>query len=92
MSHWNYRVTREKVTNPDDTEAWFYALREVHYDDDGKVVGWTEDPVNFAADSPGEVIESLLMATKAWPHDGVLDLATRETVRTTYNGSEVESR
>lgn len=64
---WNYRITREKVTNLDGTEADFFACREVYYDDDGNVTAWSEDPIDFAGDTPGEVIESLLRAASCFP-------------------------
>ncbi len=94
MSHWNYRICREEVTYPGDRsdpterKAWFYTLREVHYDDDGEVRAWTAEPTTFAGDTPGEVIEALLRASNAWPGGEVLDLATRETVLLTYHGKE----
>ena len=44
MSTWNYRITREAITNPDGTTDAMYACREVHYDDDGKVTAWSATP------------------------------------------------
>ena len=88
MGSWNYRVTREQVTNPDGTTAHLYALREVHYDTEGKPVGWTAEPVTFEGDTPGEVVESLIRASGAWWSGGVLDLDTRETVNVTYHGAQ----
>jgi len=32
VSAWNYRITRETITNPDGTTEAMYACREVHYD------------------------------------------------------------
>jgi hypothetical protein len=90
MGSWNYRVTREQVTNPDGTTAHLYALREVYYDDDGKLNAWDKEPSTFVGDTPGEVIESLIRASGAWPSGGVLDLDTRETVRVTYHGKQVQ--
>ena len=86
MSHWNYRMTREQVALPDGSSEHLYAVREVHYDDDGKPSGWAAEPATFAGDCPGEVVEALLMAQKAWPSGLVLDLDTRETVRVSYHG------
>lgn len=88
---WNYRITRERVTNPDGTEAYFFACREVYYDTDGKVTAWSKDPVDFAGDTPGDVAESLSRAAGCFGA-GVLDLATRETVRLTLNGRPVKPR
>ena len=85
MSHWNYRVCRETVTNPDGSEDPLYSLREVHYDDEGNPVGWT-DPATFVGDYPGEVLDALTLASQTYPSGGVFDLETRETVRLTYYG------
>lgn len=43
MSGWNYRVMRahEKVPNADNSET-YYAIYEVHYNDDDTVRNWTE--------------------------------------------------
>jgi hypothetical protein len=86
--HWNYRITREKVPAPEGGEMWLYALREVHYDAEGNVRGWTADPVEFVGDTPGEVADSLARAAGCFA-SGVLDLETRETVRTSLSGVEV---
>ena len=53
MSHWNYRVTRERF--PDEDQ---YAIREVYYDGD-KIVGWTSDPSAPIGENLQELIEAL---------------------------------
>ncbi len=35
MSHWNYRVLKK-----DD----LFAIHSVYYDEDGKIVGWSQQP------------------------------------------------
>lgn len=85
MSHWNYRVCRETVTNPYGSANLLYSLREVYYDDEGNPADWT-DPATFVGDYPGAVLEALIGAAQAYPSGGVLDLETRETVRLTYYG------
>lgn len=87
MGHWNYRVTRHQVETVDGYVT-VYDLREVHYNDDGTVRAWTAEPVTFEGDTPGEVAEALLLATKAYPTRGVLDLDTRETVKVPHHASE----
>ena len=47
MSHWNYRVMLKDGQ---------YAVHEVFYEDDGRISGYTEDPV-FPAESPEELAE-----------------------------------
>lgn len=56
---WDYRITRERVTDPDGTTEPFYACREVHYDDGGNVTAWSATPTTFVGDTPGEVCEDL---------------------------------
>jgi hypothetical protein len=44
---WNYRVIRDlaKVHSDEGSEEQaVYSIREVYYDDDGGVKGWTEEP------------------------------------------------
>lgn len=53
MTHWNYRVTRERF--PDEDQ---YAIREVYYDGD-KIVGWTREPSAPIGESVQELIEVL---------------------------------
>ena len=89
MSAWNYRITREIITNPDGTTEAMYACREVHYDDGGKVTAWSATPTTFVNDTPGEVCEDLLRAAGSFGA-GVLDLDTRETVRVTHSGREAQ--
>ena len=42
IGHWNYRIVRSYPANKE--EAW-YSIREVYYDNNGKVNGWTEDAI-----------------------------------------------
>lgn len=62
---WNYRVIKHKTNtgNPDldklDPE-WF-GLHEVYYDKDGKIEGWTEEPVNLCATDLKELREDVKM-------------------------------
>jgi hypothetical protein len=48
MSHWNYRVMRKDGQ---------YAVHEVFYEDDGRVSGYTTDPVFPRADSLEELAD-----------------------------------
>lgn len=48
MSTWNYRVMRHTHRYENDEEEINYYIHEVHYDDEGKVTGWTKDPASFA--------------------------------------------
>lgn len=86
MSHWNYRLCMEQIDNGKGGTEPLYSIREVYYDDDGTVRGWGENHATFSGDTPGEVAEALILATKAYPASDVLDLDTRETVKVTYHG------
>ena len=46
MSYWNYRV----MQFTEGPETW-RAIHEVHYDDDGKPVAYTENPAYVAWDA-----------------------------------------
>ena len=48
MSHWNYRVMLKDGQ---------YAVHEVFYGDDGRITGYTEEPVYPTAESPEELVE-----------------------------------
>ena len=41
MSYWNYRVIRQYVK---EYEEFVYCIHGVHYNDDGSIWAWTEDP------------------------------------------------
>jgi hypothetical protein len=68
-------MTREVI----DGEEQF-AVREVYYDDAGKVANWTADPCSFAGDTAQETADSISLAAGCLAY-GVLDLETRETIR-----------
>lgn len=58
MGHWNLRMSRQRFE--DEIESgYLYALREIHYDDDGNVRGWSEDPIAPTAESLPEMYEVL---------------------------------
>jgi hypothetical protein len=63
--HWNYRVCKErfhyKLGKRRRVEVC-YSLREVHYDKNGKVVGWSSEPTTIVGDSRKDVIWGLSTA------------------------------
>lgn len=75
FDHWNHRVTRELL----DTGEYEYAIREVHYGADDKVVGWTADPIAAVGDTAEEVAQ-VLEQMRDCLQLGVLDLESRETL------------
>lgn len=69
MSHWNYRVIRHK--EPDGSD--FYSIHEVHYDDAGNPVSYTEETAAVGA-STLQYLWAVLecMSTSAVKSDAVL--------------------
>lgn len=52
---WNHRVVKEIL---DDGQEWF-SIREVFYNDDGNIYGYTEAPVDIVGESVDELREYL---------------------------------
>ena len=67
---WNHRVL---VTMHKDEP--YFAVHEVHYDENGKPVAYTKEPVRISADDIDGIewqldrIEQCLMNTKLWAGD-----------------------
>jgi hypothetical protein len=73
--HWNYRIVRKRnepygeaalkaclKNNVDPRDAYgefLYAIHEVHYDETGKELSWTENPCDVSGTDVGEIIFSL---------------------------------
>ncbi len=71
MTKWNYRVLQHRQGE----ETW-YALHEVHYDEDGKPRSYTESPSTFlgeAAEGPEGIAAALRTALKDAEAHPVLD-------------------
>jgi len=54
MSKWNHRVIAIREERQD-----FFMIHEVHYDDDGNICSWTENPVSVSGDSLDEMRTTL---------------------------------
>lgn len=77
MSHWNYRVIRHKESDGSD----FFAIHEVHYDDDGNPVSYTENgtaPGASTLEGVWAVLEAI-MADVVKP-DAVLEICPQCTL------------
>ena len=70
---WNHRVTRELLEDGSE----LFAIREVHYDTDGAVVGWTRDPIAAVGDTAEDVAWALQKMLEGAGRP-VLDLADLE--------------
>lgn len=51
---WNYRIMRHSGAAAANDEP-FYAVHEVHYDQDNRVNGWTEEPVGCSGETVAEL-------------------------------------
>ena len=61
---WNYRTTRERLTDPD---GYQYAIRAVYYDDDGgQINGWSADPQFPTGETPQELAADFVMMKSAF--------------------------
>lgn len=55
MRHWNYRIMKRK-----NSEGQFeFGIYEVHYDSNGKVEGWTENPLTPTHESKEDLKSEL---------------------------------
>lgn len=48
---WNHRIIRHIKPRTHMDDAIYYAIHEVYYDENGKVNGWTEDPIEIMEES-----------------------------------------
>jgi len=56
MSYWNYRIIKKEFPEHNKNA---YQIHEVYYGDDGKIEGWTEDPISPYGDTPEELREDI---------------------------------
>ena len=76
---WNHRIIRhiEHRTHMDD--SIYYAIHEVYYDEDGKVKGWTEEPIRILEESLEDLKATLQRLSESF-NNPVLDEETREPI------------
>ena len=55
---WNYRICREVFTTGNGKEE-YYSIKEVYYDEEGKVKYYTENPAGIGGYTVEEIISSL---------------------------------
>jgi len=51
MSHWNHRVVKKIYNEGKENEEEQYSVREAHYNDNGDLYAYTEEPVDLACES-----------------------------------------
>jgi hypothetical protein len=77
---WNYRIIKHDTGN-----ISHYAIHEVFYDDDGKIMAWTEDAIEVSGESERDISHILRLMLKDTKNHEVLleskllkDLAKRK--------------
>jgi hypothetical protein len=87
---WNHRITRRSVPAGDGSEdtEHVYEIREVYYDDEGKVKGWTEEPVAPHGESVRDLLDDLAIMGRVATRP-IFDIDKREDVpfREAWRGS-----
>lgn len=76
---WNYRVCRDQGQRQGDYVS--YSIREVYYDDDGKVLGWTATPATLLGDTPEEIKADLELILKDTFDRKILDITDEDNPR-----------
>lgn len=76
---WNHRIIRhiEPRTHMDD--SIYYAIHEVYYDEDGKVNGWTEEPIRIMEESLEDLKVTLQRLTESFDNP-VIDYDTGQDI------------
>lgn len=69
MSHWNYRLCKNKHERSSGNDVTLYSIREVYYNDDGEIWGLTDDGISVYGDSDGfdneqEILDDMKGAVK----------------------------
>lgn len=59
MSHWNHRIVKKTWHKGEEDEEDSYGVHEVFYDDDNKIYGYTENPIDLSTDSIDSLREYL---------------------------------
>ncbi len=70
--NWRYQLTKETVDGHEQ-----FAVREVYFDDDGKV-SWTQDPIQIVGDSEQDITETLIRIRTDVKRGGVLDISSTQ--------------
>ncbi|SRR5258706_8080132 len=65
MAHWNHRVVKETYRKGMEDEEDQYSIREIFYNDDGSIMGYTDQPIDLACETPEALREYILWCLKA---------------------------
>lgn len=75
---WNYRTIRDVDTVGEEAHEW-YTIREVYYDEAGRIVSWTDDPCYPTGDTLTECLEDYARMGQAADMP-VIDVSSGEPV------------
>lgn len=64
LTHWNYRIVRD-VHRVGDEDHESFSIREVYYDDGGKIESWTADPCYPAGDTWVDLVDDYSIMQRA---------------------------
>lgn len=75
MSHWNYRLCRAWL----DSETAVWSIRDVYYDDEGRIQYWGADPQSPHGETKHELVRDVQMMLEASMRPP-LDLSTLKDI------------
>lgn len=76
---WNHRIIRHVESRTHMDDSIYYAIHEVYYDENGKVNGWTEEPIRIMEESLEDLKVTLQRLLESFDNP-VLDNETGETI------------
>lgn len=88
---WDYRVMKHVTHFQDSVETW-YGIHEVFYNQDGKIVAWTQEPIDVVGDSYMEILETLERMLNDIETQSVLDYNMEPEGKWDYVKEEKENR
>jgi hypothetical protein len=71
---WNHRIIRHI-----DDDSIYYAIHKFYYDEDGKVKGWTEEPIRIMEEGLEDLKVTLQRLIESFDNP-VLDEETKEAI------------
>lgn len=75
---WNYRLVRD-VHQVGDEEHESFTIREVYYDAEGNIEGWTQDPCYPAGDTWKECYNDLAVMGRVVSHP-IVDISSGKPI------------
>lgn len=90
---WNYRVCREQEGEWDGHPQYLYSIREVYYEEDGTVQGWSAEPRPALGDCVDDLAETLKLMLADLYRRPIFDMDTQQDLPNpmppTFVGPEV---